>query len=243
MAATKNVTLNVFRFNPDVDSRPRYDTFSLEARPGMTVLEAMFEVLESLDGSLAFRYCCRGAVCGACAMYINGAHRLACKTQLDLVGPTVTVSPLPFMRVIKDLVVDMSPFWANYEKVMPYLIERSQAPGGERIQSPRQRAVFDDATCCILCGSCYSSCPSVWTGGGQFLGPSALNKAWRFIADSRDGGAAQRLAVVASENGLWRCHTAFNCTEACPKNTNPTQAIQKLKGRAVLHALTGRGRG
>jgi succinate dehydrogenase / fumarate reductase iron-sulfur subunit len=144
------------------------------------------------------------------------------------------------MRVIKDLVVDMAPFWRNYEKVMPYLVEGSRAPERERGQSPRQRAVFDDATCCILCGCCYSSCPSVWTGGGEYLGPSALNKAWRFVSDSRDAGARERLAVAASENGLWRCHTAFNCTEACPKNTNPTQAIQNLKARAVKRALTGR---
>jgi len=232
--STEDITLKVFRLDPERDERPRFDRYRVPFRPGMTVLESLFHVLEHQDGSLAFRYSCRGAVCGACAMYINGSHRLACQTQVsDLKSKVVTVGPLPFMRVIRDLVVDLEPFFAAYEQVMPYLVRLSGPPEKEHIQSPAERARIDEQVGCLLCASCYSSCPSAWTGR-EYLGPSALQKAYRFCADSRDEGGARRLAIVGNERGVWRCHTVFNCVEACPKDLNPTVAIQELKKLVVL---------
>ena len=199
--------------------------------PGMTVLEAIFEVLEKQDGSIAFRYACRGAICGSCAMFINGSHRLACGTQVTSLNTTeITISPLPHLPLIKDLAVDMTPFFDNYEAIKPYLIANTPPPEKERLQSPDQRKAIDEAIDCILCGICYSSCPVVWTNK-DYLGPSALLKAYRFVADSRDEGLKERLATVGTEKGVWRCHTIFNCSEACPKGINPTNAIQQLKKR------------
>lgn len=236
MASTNKATLRVFRFDPDVDKEPRFDTFEVSARPGMTVLEALFDILDNQDGSLAFRYTCRGAVCGSCAMFINGSYRLACQTQLANLKGVILVNPLPHVGIIKDLVVDMDPFFQNYERVMPYLLNDSPPPEKERIQSVAQRKKFDEMIDCILCGSCYSSCPMVWTNK-SYLGPSALTKAYRFVADSRDDAVKERLAIVGGEDGVFRCRTIFNCVEACPKKINPTYSIQELKKKTVVNRL------
>jgi len=235
----QKITLNVYRFDPDLDQEPYWKSYELPGREGVTVLEVLFEVLEHHDGSLAFRYSCREAICGACAMYINGSHRLACKTQVSHLGRVLWVSPLPHMRVIKDLVVDMDPFFEKYKLIKPYLLSNSKPPEKERYQSPDERRYIDEMISCILCGSCYSSCPSVWTGE-HYLGPAALMWAYRFTADGRDEGDAERLNLTAQEGGLWRCHTIFNCTEACPKNINLTHSIQQLKKKAAARVLGGK---
>ncbi len=234
MAAGREVTLKVFRFDPDVDSHPRYDSFAIAAKKGMTVLEGLLQVLESRDPSLSLRFACREGVCGSCAMFINGSYRLACQTQLEgLKARQVWVSPLPHMAIIKDLVVEMTPFFEKVEKVMPWMETLSVSTGKEHLQSPKQRSVINEAVDCILCGACYSACPVTLTNK-DYLGPAALTKAFRFVADSRDGATAERLGLVNSEDGVWRCHTIFNCVEACPKNINPVSAIEQLRRRLVF---------
>lgn len=240
MSDLSTATLRVWRFDPKVDSEPYYQSYQVPVTKGMTVLQGLFYVTDRLDGSLAYRSCCRAGVCGSCAMYINGAYRLACETQIGwFPDGQITIGPLPRLRVIKDLVVDLEPFFAKYEQIKPYLINNSQPPEKERYQSPEDRRKLNEMIDCILCASCYSSCPTVWMSEEKdgYLGPAALTKAWRFIADSRDQGAKERMEVIASENGLWRCHTAFNCVEACPKHINPTEAIQNLKKKAILGKL------
>lgn len=236
MAAGGKVRFKVFRFDPDKDSQPHYDFFSVSLREGMTVLEGLFDILEKQDNSLAFRYSCRGAVCGSCAMFISGAYRLACQTQIArLKGEVITVSPLPRLGVIKDLVVDMAPFFEKYERIMPYL-QAGTPPEKEYLQSPRQRKALNEVIDCILCGACYSACPMTWTNR-DYLGPAALAKVYRFVADSRDEAAAERLRQVEDENGLWRCHTVFNCEEACPKKVRQPYAIQQLRRKTLTRRL------
>ncbi|RJQ06483.1 MAG: succinate dehydrogenase iron-sulfur subunit [Bacillota bacterium] len=238
----EKIRLNVYRFDPEVDKAPRIDSFDVPWVDGMTVLDTLFYVLEKRDGSLAFRYSCREGICGACAMYINGSHRLACETQvarlLDEGHAEVRVMPLPHLPVIKDLVVDMTRFWENYEAIAPWIVTRSADPEKEHLQSPEDRKLVDEYVGCILCGSCFSSCPSVWTGK-EYLGPNALMKTWRWVADTRDSAAEERLGLVGNERGAWRCHTVFNCVEACPKDINQTTAIQGLKRRTVGAMLRG----
>ncbi len=234
------VTLKVWRFDPKVDTEPYYQSYQIPTRKSLTVLESLFYVTDRLDGSLSYRACCRAGVCGSCAMFINGSYRLACETQVAwFPDGQITLGPLPRLKVIKDLVVDLEPFFAKYEQIKPFLISNSKAPEKERCQRPKDRKKLDEMIDCILCASCYSSCPTVWMGEEMdgYLGPAALTKAWRFIADSRDEGTKERMEVIASETGLWRCHTAFNCVEACPKHINTTDAIQHLKRKAILGKL------
>ncbi len=231
------VTLKVFRLDPERDSEPHMDTFRVPFQEGLTVLEALLQVLDHQDPSLAFRYACRGAVCGSCAMYINGSYRLACETQVSIFGSReIVIHPLPHLPVIKDLVVDMTLFFQRYEQVMPYLQAGTAPAGRERLQSPQQRRALDEKIDCVLCGACYSACPMTWTNR-EYLGPVALNIVYRFVADSRDEASGERLALVSSEDGVWRCHTVFNCVDACPKKVNQTDSIQQLKRMTVTRQL------
>src|SRR5665648_1033652 len=198
--------------------------------------------MEHQDGSLAFRYCCRASICGSCAMYINGKYRLACQTNLRHVhADVITVEPMPHLPLVKDLVCDMSDFFAKYEYVKPWLIRNSQPPEREILQSPEERKKLDMPIDCILCGACYSSCPSVWTED-NYLGPAALLKAYRFEVDSRDEAGKVRMPGWDNERGVYRCHTITNCVEACPKELNPTEdalgRVELLRGR--LYAVGDR---
>jgi len=171
------------------------------------------------------------------AVYINGSYRLACGTQVsDFKGKEIVISPLPHLQVIKDLVVDMEPFFAKYGAIKPYLINNTPPPEKERLQSPKERKRIDEMIDCILCACCYSSCPSVWTDPA-YKGPAAVLKANRFLADSRDNGTKERMPALDDEDGVWRCHTIFNCVEACPKDINPTDAIQQAKRKALKSKL------
>lgn len=230
--------LRVFRYDPEKDQNSRYQDYEVPWREGLTVLEALFYVLEKLDSTLAFRYSCREAICGSCAMYISGSYRLACQTQVADArrGNVVQVDPLPHMKVLKDLVVDMKTFWQNYERVKPYLINDTPAPDKERLQSPEQRKKINEMVDCILCAACYSACPSNYVNK-DYLGAYALTKAYRFYADSRDTAKDERLNIVDNEFGVFRCHTIFNCAEACPKEINQTFSIQELKKAAVKRKL------
>lgn len=225
------------RFNPETDQRPYFASFEVEIQKNLSVLEGLFYILENLDGSLSFRYSCRGAVCGSCAMLINGKIRLACQVLVKtLHSEVITVEPLPHLTVLKDLVVDLTPFFEKYQLIKPFLISNTLPPAKERSQSPSQRQKIDEMIKCILCGCCYSACPLVYNNR-DFLGPAALTKAYRFLADSRDTAKKERIDLIAQENGIYRCHTAFACSEVCPKEIAPTYSIQKLKGAAVQKEL------
>ena len=232
------VTLRVLRHLPAEDGPAvtRFDDFELEVHGTDRVLDALHKIKWELDGSLTFRRSCAHGICGSDAMRINGRNRLACKTLLKDLDPSkpITVEPIKGLPVVKDLVVDMEPFFASYREIMPFLITTGNEPTKERLQSPAQRERFDDTTKCILCAACTSSCPVFWTDG-QYFGPAAIVNAHRFIFDSRDEAAAERLDILNEVDGVWRCRTTFNCTESCPRGIQVTQAIQEVK-RALMFA-------
>lgn len=224
------VTLKIFRYNPEVDRKFHYETYTLEADENERVLDLLELVKGHHDGTLSFRRSCAHGVCGSDALRINGRNHLACKTLVRDVGARITVEPLLGLKVVKDLIVDMEPFFDNYKKVLPWFINDSPLPEGgrERLQSPEQRARFDETTKCILCAACTTSCPSFW-GTETYLGPAALVTAHRFIFDSRDEAADKRMHVITETDGIARCHTVFNCTMACPREIEITKAIGELK--------------
>jgi len=225
------ITLKVFRFHPETDKKTHFNHWELEVEPTDRVLDLLEQVRGFHDASLAFRRSCAHGVCGSDAMRINGHNRLACKVLVrDLDTTTITVEPLLGLRVIKDLIVDMEPFFKSYRAVKPYLVNTTPAPadGRERLQSPAQLERFEDSTKCILCAACVTSCPSFWANG-EYIGPAAIVNAHRFIFDSRDEAAGERLQILNEKNGVWRCRTVFNCTEACPRDIKVTQAIAEVK--------------
>jgi len=226
------VTLRVKRFDPERDKAPHFETYEVPAGPMDRVLDLLHYVKWNIDGSLTFRRSCAHGICGSDAMLINGVNRLACKALVREVGEHVTVEPLRGLPVKKDLLVDMEPFFESYREMLPFLINDDPAPDTERLQSPEERARYDDTTKCILCAACTTSCPVYWADG-EYFGPASIVNAHRFIFDSRDQGAAQRLDVLNGKEGVWRCRTTFNCTDACPRGIKVTQAIQEVK-RALL---------
>jgi succinate dehydrogenase / fumarate reductase, iron-sulfur subunit len=232
------VTLKIFRYNPEVDKKWRHETYKLEAAETDRVLDLLEKVKGYQDGTLSFRRSCAHGVCGSDALRINGRNMLACKALVRDVGAKITVEPLLGLRVIKDLIVDMEPFFDNYKKILPFFINESPLPadGKERLQSPEQRERFDETTKCILCAACTTSCPSYW-GSETYLGPAALVTAHRFIFDSRDEAASERLKIVSETDGVARCHTVFNCTMACPRDIQITKAIGELKMAAITGKL------
>lgn len=234
------VTFRIKRFDPEKGAESEHwAEYAVVYEGSLTVLEGLFHIQEKIDPSLAFRYCCRAAVCGSCAMYIDGRYRLACQTNVGHLGETVTVAPLPHVPVVKDLCWDMTEFLQKYESIKPWIIRNSQYPEKETCQSVKDRAKLNNPVDCILCASCYSSCPSVWADR-EYLGPAALLWAYRFEVDSRDEAGRERLPSWNNEHGVYRCHTITNCVEACPKELNPTDAIQWLKKAAVRRKLLGR---
>jgi succinate dehydrogenase / fumarate reductase iron-sulfur subunit len=224
------ITLKVFRYNPEVDKQFHYETYNFEAEETDRILDLLEHVKGYMDGSLSFRRSCAHGVCGSDGMRINGKNMLACKALVRDVGSTITVEPMLGLKVIKDLIVDMDPFFDNYKKMLPYLINDSPVPadGRERLQTPEQRARFDDTTKCILCAACTTSCPSYWAND-RYYGPAAIVNAHRFIYDSRDRAGAERLKILNDQFGVYRCHTIFNCTEACPRDIQITKAIGEVK--------------
>ena len=227
------LTLRILRYNPETDEVPYYKEYAVEAEPTDRVLDALNAVKWYQDGAVTYRRSCAHGVCGSDAMRINGVNRLACKVLVRDVGDKVTVEPLMGFRVIKDLVVDMEPFFAQYRSVLPFFINDSRPPERERIQSVEERERFDDTTKCILCAACTTSCPSFWAND-EFVGPAAIVNAHRFIFDSRDEAAGERLERLNDREGVWRCRTIFNCTEACPREIRITRAIGEVK-KAILY--------
>jgi len=232
------VTVKIFRYNPEKDTRGHYETYQVDAHENDRILDVLELIKGHKDGSLSFRRSCAHGVCGSDAMRINGQNRLACKVLVRDVGANITVEPMMGLPIKKDLIVDMEPFFDNYKKMLPYLINDSPLPAGgrERLQSPEQRARFDESTKCILCAACTTSCPSFWASD-EYYGPAALVTAHRFIFDSRDEGAAERLHILSETDGTARCHTAYNCTNACPRDIHITKAIGELKMAMVTGKL------
>lgn len=228
---SKTVTVRVQRFNPDVDKKPYLDDFQIEMTPDTTILDALEQIKAQSDGSVTFRRSCRHAICGSCAMNVNGRNVLVCheplRNHVDWRG-RVTIRPLPYLPVIKDLVVDRTSFWEQYLRVKPWLIPPDSVPETEFRVSPQEVAALNDAEKCIMCGACYSACPVVATHK-QYIGPHALLKAFLRVLDPRDSAPAERLAEVGTDEGVYRCHTIFNCIDACPKGLDPTQAIETLR--------------
>jgi succinate dehydrogenase / fumarate reductase iron-sulfur subunit len=225
--------LKIQRFDPEKE-KSWMSEYDLELEPTDRVLDALNAVKWQQDGTLAYRRSCAHGICGSDAMRINGRNRLACKVLIQDVAPVIVIQPLLGLPVIKDLIVDMEGFFVKYRKVMPYLVNDDPLPadGRERLQSVADRARFDDTTQCILCAACTTSCPSFWANG-EYIGPAAIVQAHRFIFDSRDQLTEERLNVLNDTMGVWRCRTAFNCVEACPREINITKAIAEVKNALV----------
>jgi succinate dehydrogenase / fumarate reductase, iron-sulfur subunit len=224
-------TFRIYRFDPDAGGNPRLDTFVLDERScGKMVLDALIQIKAAVDSSLTFRRSCREGICGSCAMNINGANRLACTTSLQDLPAEVRIYPLPHMAVVKDLVPDLTNFYAQYASVKPWLQARSPAsPDRERLQSKEDQERIDRPAACILCACCSTACPSYWWNSERFLGPAALLAAYRWIIDSRDEATGERLDELEDPFRLYRCHTIMNCTDACPKDLSPARAIAEIK--------------
>ena len=239
------VTLKIARFNPEDPDTAGWQSFRVPCLPSDRLLNLLIYVKGYLDGTLTFRRSCAHGVCGSDAMRINGVNRLACKVLMRDMLPknkpgkaqkqlTISIEPIRGLPVEKDLVVNMEPFFDAYRAVKPFLMTTGNPPTRERIQSQTDRARYDDTTKCILCACCTTSCPVYWSEGSYF-GPAAIVNAHRFIFDSRDEGAAERLDILNEVDGVWRCRTTFNCTESCPRGIQVTQAIQEVK-RALMFA-------
>lgn len=228
-----DVTFRIRRFNPELPgkNKPYWQEFTVkDVDETDRVLELLHRIKWEQDGTLTLRRACAHGICGSDAMRINGVNRLACKVLVKDVGTKIQVEPILGLPVLKDLVVDMEPFFDHYRSVMPYFVNDTPVPadGRERLQSQKDREAFDDTTKCILCACCTTSCPSFWANG-KYVGPAAIVQAHRFIFDSRDTAAKERLNILAEPNGVWRCRTIYNCTPACPREISVTRAIGEVK--------------
>jgi len=228
-----DLTFKIRRYNPEIagKDKPYWQEFNLkDVEENDRVLELLHRIKWEQDGTLTLRRSCAHGVCGSDAMRINGVNRLACKVLAKDVGSKVQVEPILGLPVLKDLIVDMEPFFEHYRSVMPYFVNNSPVPenGRERLQSAEDRAKFDDTTKCILCAACTTACPSYWAKD-EYVGPAAIVQAHRFIFDSRDQGAPERLDKLADPDGVWRCRTIYNCTSACPRGIEVTRAIGEVK--------------
>ncbi len=221
----------IYRFDPSIGERPRIDTFEIDLDScGPMVLDALLKIKNEVDSSLTFRRSCREGICGSCAMNISGKNSLACTTAIGECKGDVNIFPLPHMEVIKDLVPDLTNFYAQYASVKPWLQTRTPAPpDSERLQSKDDQEKIDGPSACILCACCSTSCPSYWWNSDRYLGPAALLASYRWIVDSRDEATGERLDMLEDPFRLYRCHTIMNCTEACPKDLNPAKAIAEIK--------------
>ena len=230
--------LSVYRYNPETDAKPYMQDFDVALpQTAKMLLDALVFIKSEVDDSLTVRRSCREGVCGSDGVNINGKNGLACITPLAGLREPIKVRPLPGLPVVRDLVVDMSQFYRQYESVKPYLISDNPAPDKERLQSPAERAELDGLYECILCACCSTSCPSFWWNPDKFVGPAGLLQAYRFIADSRDTATNERLDNLEDPYRLFRCHTIMNCVDVCPKGLNPTAAIGKIKDMLARRAV------
>jgi succinate dehydrogenase / fumarate reductase iron-sulfur subunit len=234
-ASAKNVrAFKIYRYDPDTQANPRVDTYEIDMDScGPMVLDALIKIKNEIDATLTFRRSCREGICGSCAMNIDGGNTLACTKACDEVKGEVKIYPLPHMPVIKDLIPDLTHFYAQYASVEPWLKTDTQAPTRERLQSEEDRAKLDGLYECILCACCSTSCPSYWWNGDRYLGPAVLMAAYRWLVDSRDEATGERLDQLEDPFKLYRCHTIMNCSKTCPKGLNPAKAIAETKKMLV----------
>ncbi len=237
--ATRVKSFHVYRWSPDDDENPRYDTYDIDLDDcGPMVLDALIKIKSDQDATLAFRRSCRESVCGSCSMNIDGANTLACIKPIDDIKGDVRITPLPHMEVIRDLIPDMAHFYAQYASIKPWLQTVSPEPGmQERLQSPEDREQLDGLYECILCACCTTSCPSYWWNSDRYLGPAVLLQAYRWLIDSRDEMTGERLDELEDPFKLYRCHTIMNCTNVCPKGLNPAKAIAEIKNMLVARQV------
>ncbi len=229
--ATNTRRFAVYRYDPDGRENPRMDTYDVDLDScGPMVLDALIKIKNEIDATLTFRRSCREGICGSCAMNIDGANSLACTWAIADVKGDVKIYPLPHMPVVKDLVPDLSNFYAQYASIKPWLqVQSPPPPNRERLQSKEDQEKIDEPAACILCACCSTACPSYWWNSDRFLGPAALLAAYRWLVDSRDEATGERLDFVDDSFKLYRCHTIMNCTQTCPKGLNPAQAIAETK--------------
>jgi len=238
MAQTRTVRFSIYRYDPDKDAKPSMQSVSVELQPtDKMLLDALMRIKQSTDDSLSFRRSCREVVCGSDAMNINGKNGLACITNLRDLAEPIVLKPLPGLPVIRDLIVDMTQFFKQYNSIRPFLINSNPPPEKERLQTPEERNELDGLYECILCACCSTACPSFWWNPDKFVGPAGLLQAYRFIADSRDMATRSRLDDLEDPYRLFRCHTIMNCVDVCPKGLNPTHAISKIKDLLVRRAV------
>lgn len=232
--ATSVRRFRIYRWNPDDGENPHLDTYEIDLEKcGPMVLDGLIKIKDEVDQTLTFRRSCREGVCGSCAMNIDGANTLACTKSIEEVAGDVTIYPLPHLDVIKDLVPDLTHFYAQYASIKPWLQTLTPEPQGEWRQSRQDREKLDGLYECILCACCSTSCPSYWWNSDRYLGPATLLHAYRWLIDSRDEMTGERLDDVEDPFRLYRCHTIMNCTQTCPKGLNPARAIAKIKGMMV----------
>jgi succinate dehydrogenase / fumarate reductase iron-sulfur subunit len=237
--AAKNIKrFKVYRWTPDDGKNPVIDTYEVDMdQCGPMVLDALIKIKNEIDSSLTFRRSCREGVCGSCAMNIDGTNTLACTKFIADVKGDIKIYPLPHMPVVRDLVPDLTVPYAQLASIEPWLKSTTQAPTRERLQSPEERAKLDGLWECILCFCCTTSCPSYWWAGERYLGPAVLLQAYRWLADSRDEAAGERLDQLEDPFRLYRCHTIMNCTKTCPKSLNPAKAIAEIKKMMVERTI------
>jgi succinate dehydrogenase / fumarate reductase, iron-sulfur subunit len=230
-------TFNIYRYDPDTDAKPYMQKIEVELDGSERMLLDAIMKLKAQDPSISFRKSCREGVCGSDAMNINGKNGLACLTNMRTLPDVITLKPLPGLPVVRDLIVDMTQFFKQYNSIKPYLMNENVPPEKERLQSPEERDELNGLYECILCACCSTACPSFWWNPDKFVGPAGLLQAYRFIADSRDEGTSERLDNLEDPYRLFRCYTIMNCVDVCPKGLNPTRAIGKIKEMLVLRAV------
>ena len=228
--ASRVTEFKIYRYDPDGESNPRIDTYWVDRDDcGPMVLDALIWIKNNIDPTLTFRRSCREGICGSCAMNINGVNKLACIWGINEQKGDIKIYPLPHMAVVKDLVPDLTLFYAQHASIKPWLETKTPAPEKEWLQSPEDRAKLDGLYECVLCASCTTSCPAYWWNGDRYLGPAALLHAYRWMIDSRDEATGERLDDVEDPYKLYRCHTIMNCTQTCPKGLNPAKAIAEIR--------------
>ncbi|WP_100401133.1 succinate dehydrogenase/fumarate reductase iron-sulfur subunit [Bacillus sp. FJAT-44742] len=234
----KEVKITVMRYDPSQDHEPSYDSFTIEAKKNMTVLDSLFLIVEDQDPTLSFRCACRLGMCGTCGMLVNGRGRLACRTKIEHLGDEILVQPMRNMPVIKDIAVNMDPFFESWERIKPYFVPKEETDEFSVIPpSSGRRKVIDKNSDCITCGLCYQSCDAVSIRGEGFIGPAALSRAHNLIADEREGARAERLDLVTGEDGVFECHSFGACVEVCPKGINPIETIQNIKTKKLKKTI------
>jgi succinate dehydrogenase / fumarate reductase iron-sulfur subunit len=225
------------RYNPETDDAPHFKDYDVEIGPADRMLLDALVRIKTIDDTLSLRRSCREGVCGSDAMNVNGKNRLACITKLVELKEPVVIKPLPGLPIIRDLIVDMTQFFAQYHSIKPYVVDDRPMPERERLQTPEQREELDGLYECILCACCSTACPSFWWNPDKYVGPAGLLQAYRFIVDSRDQATNERLDGLEDPYRLFRCHTIMNCTDVCPKGLNPALAISSIKELLVRRAV------